>query len=86
MSKMSRLFLKLQKKGGEEEGKKGYFVVVAGEGDEPRRRFFVSLRFLSHPRFLGLLAMAEEEFGFSQKGALAIPLGSTQLEDILREL
>lgn len=66
--------------------KKGHFVVVAARGDEPGRRFVVSLRCLSHPRFLGLLAMAEEEFGFCQKGALAIPVRSSELEGILREL
>ncbi|CAA6666556.1 unnamed protein product [Spirodela intermedia] len=59
--------------GEEELVKKGHFVVVAARGDEPGRRFVVSLRCLSHPRFLDLLTMAEEEFGFCQEGALAIP-------------
>ncbi|THU58360.1 hypothetical protein C4D60_Mb03t13430 [Musa balbisiana] len=50
----------------------GHFAVVAVWGEQPKR-FVVSLSCLSHPVFLWLLELAEEEFGFRHEGAVAIP-------------
>ncbi|RWW41484.1 hypothetical protein BHE74_00053029 [Ensete ventricosum] len=69
----------------QEEVKEGQFAVVA-VWDEQRRRFLVSLRCLSHPVFLRLLELAEEEFGFRHEGAIAIPCRPSELERIIREL
>ncbi|MED6223432.1 hypothetical protein PIB30_073892 [Stylosanthes scabra] len=52
--------------------KQGHFVVIATQGWKPER-FFVKLSYLDHPEFVKLLEQAEEEFGFSQVGALEIP-------------
>ena len=52
--------------------KQGHFVVMATEGWRPER-FVIKLRYLNNPEFLKLLKQAEEEFGFSQEGALEIP-------------
>ncbi|KAL2345077.1 hypothetical protein Fmac_006362 [Flemingia macrophylla] len=60
--------------------KQGHFVVIATQGWKPER-FFVELGYLDHPDFLKLLKQAEEEFGFSQVGALEIPC---QPDDIKR--
>lgn len=61
-----------------------YFsVIMIGRG-EPRK-FFVALRYLSHPPFLKLLDAAEREFGFNQ-GILVIPCGPSELQRILRVL
>lgn len=67
--------------------KQGHFVVIATEGWE-QERFVVELCYLNNPEFLKLLKQAEEEFGFSQEGALAIPCRPHDLRRILgmREL
>ena len=62
--------------------KQGYFVVVATEGWKPER-FVVDLGYLNNPKFLKLLKQAEEEFGFSHEGALAIPCRPDDLERII---
>ncbi|EEF42909.1 calmodulin binding protein, putative [Ricinus communis] len=62
--------------------RKGHFVVVATQGWEPKR-FIVELGFLNNPQFLRLLKQAEEEFGFSHEGALAIPCRPDELQSIL---
>ncbi|KAL2466099.1 SAUR-like auxin-responsive protein family [Abeliophyllum distichum] len=53
--------------------KEGHFVVHTVDGES--RRFVVKLSYLAHPGFLNLLQQAEEEFGFRQKGNLAVPCG-----------
>ncbi|KAI4300307.1 hypothetical protein L6164_033699 [Bauhinia variegata] len=50
----------------------GHFAVFAKKGEETKR-FIVELDYLNNPAFLGLLELAEEEYGFRQKGALAVP-------------
>lgn len=60
----------------------GYFVVVATEGRKPER-FVIELGHLKNPEFLKLLKQAEEEFGFSQEGALAIPCQPGDLQRII---
>ena len=62
--------------------KQGYFVVVATECWKPER-FVVELGYLNNPEFLKLLKQAEEEFGFSHEGALAIPCQPDDLERII---
>ncbi|KAJ4704952.1 SAUR-like auxin-responsive protein family [Melia azedarach] len=62
--------------------REGHFVVVATEGWEPKR-FVIELGYLHHPEFLKLLKLAEEEFGFSQEGALAVPCRPDELQRIL---
>ena len=65
-----------------EDVKEGHFVVLAVNDKEPKR-FVVSLSCLSHPVFLRLLELAEEEFGFNQEGALAIPCRASELERVI---
>ena len=68
-----------------EDVKEGHFAVLA-VNDEVPKRFVVSLSCLSHPVFLRLLELAEEEFGFDQEGALAIPCRASELQGVLRAL
>lgn len=62
--------------------KQGYFVVIATQGWKPER-FCVELEYLDHPEFVKLLKQAEEEFGFSQDGAIAIPCEPDELKRII---
>ncbi|KAJ1418958.1 Small auxin-up RNA [Sesbania bispinosa] len=62
--------------------KEGHFVVIATEGWKPER-FFIELGYLDDPDFVNLLKQAEEEFGFSQVGALAIPCQPEELKKII---
>ena len=62
--------------------KQGHFVVIATEGWRPER-FFIELGYLDHPDFVKLLKQAEEEYGFSQVGALAIPCEPDDLKRII---
>lgn len=68
-----------------EDVEEGHFAVVA-VFDENSKRFVVSLSCLSHPMFLRLLELAEEEFGFRQEGPLAVPCRPSDLEKIIQEL
>jgi SAUR family protein len=60
----------------------GHFAVLAVEGEETQR-FVVELDHLTNPAFLRLLEQAEEEYGFTQKGALQIPCPPHELQKIL---
>ncbi|KAJ1394905.1 Small auxin-up RNA [Sesbania bispinosa] len=62
----------------------GHFVVLATNGEESKR-FVVKLDYLSDPAFLRLLDQAREEFGFRQKGALAVPFRPQELQKILHD-
>ncbi|KAF7804428.1 Auxin-induced protein 6B [Senna tora] len=62
--------------------KEGYFAVLAIKGEEPKR-FIVELEYLTNPAFMGLLDQAREEYGFRQKGALAVPCLPQELQKIL---
>ncbi|XP_044464961.1 auxin-induced protein 6B-like [Mangifera indica] len=71
----------------EEEGsggtvKKGHFAVVAVKGEKPKR-FIFELGYLNDPKFIKLLEQAQEEFGFEQKGVLAVPCQPEELQDIV---
>lgn len=60
----------------------GHVAVCVGANN---RRFIIRASFLNHPVFRKLLAQAEEEYGFTQTGPLAIPCCDESLfEEILR--
>ncbi|KAJ9181545.1 hypothetical protein P3X46_009666 [Hevea brasiliensis] len=63
--------------------KEGQFAVLAIKGEEIER-FVLEFSFLNNPAFVKLLKLAEEEFGFHQKGALAVPCRPEELQKILR--
>ncbi|XP_051150013.1 auxin-induced protein 6B-like [Andrographis paniculata] len=50
------------------------------------KRFVVRATYLNHPVFQNLLVQAEEEYGFSNSGPLAIPCDESVFEEILRFL
>uniref|UniRef100_A0A0E0BCK8 Uncharacterized protein n=1 Tax=Oryza glumipatula TaxID=40148 RepID=A0A0E0BCK8_9ORYZ len=52
---------------------KGCVTVRVGAEGEEQRRFAVPLAHLKHPLFGALLEEAEREYGFAQRGAIAIP-------------
>ncbi|KAJ9181546.1 hypothetical protein P3X46_009667 [Hevea brasiliensis] len=62
--------------------KQGHFAVIAVKGGEPKR-FVVELENLTNPAFMKLLEEAEEEYGFQQKGVLAVPCQPEELQIIL---
>ncbi|KAI3471875.1 hypothetical protein Pfo_028563 [Paulownia fortunei] len=65
--------------------KEGHFAILAkNEGEKPIR-FVVELCVLKHPAFLRLLKLAEEEYGFQQRGALAVPCQPEELRRILQD-
>ncbi|XP_025979780.1 auxin-induced protein X10A [Glycine max] len=66
---------------GPEDVREGYFVVLATKGGESKR-FIVGLHYLNDPACMGLRDQAQEEFGFRQKGALAIPCQPQELQKI----
>ncbi|KAL5539893.1 hypothetical protein UlMin_042928 [Ulmus minor] len=67
-----------------EDVKEGHFAVFAVKGGE-KKRFVVKLDYLTSPAFLRLLEQAEEEYGFRQRGALAVPCRPEELEKILED-
>lgn len=91
--KMAITKLQRRREDGEEESaanlpndvKKGHIAVVAVKGGEPKR-FIVELGILKNPKFLSLLKLAEEEYGFYQKGVLKIPCLPEELEDVLHHM
>lgn len=62
--------------------KEGHFAVLAVKGAE-KKRFVVKLDCLTSPAFRKLLEQAEEEYGFEQSGALAVPCRPEELQKIL---
>lgn len=65
-----------------EDVTEGHFTVVAIK-DEETRRFVVKLEYLTDPMFMELLNQARDEYGFRQKGALAVPCRPQELQNIL---
>ncbi|CAH8380146.1 unnamed protein product [Eruca vesicaria subsp. sativa] len=59
----------------------GHVAVSVGEN---RRRYVVRAKHLNHPIFRRLLAEAEEEYGFSNAGLLAIPCEESLFEEIVK--
>ncbi|XP_009613076.1 auxin-responsive protein SAUR50-like [Nicotiana tomentosiformis] len=68
--------------------KEGHFAVFAVNtgSEETRKRFILELNWLTNPAFLRLLKLAEEEYGFRQKGVLEIPCPPEELEKIILQL
>ncbi|KAI4349119.1 hypothetical protein L6164_009755 [Bauhinia variegata] len=62
--------------------REGHFAVLAIKGEETKR-FVIELDYLNDPAFLGLLDLAKEEYGFRNKGALAVPCRPQELQKIL---
>ncbi|KAK7337090.1 hypothetical protein VNO77_17649 [Canavalia gladiata] len=65
-----------------EDVREGHFAVIAMQGEETKR-FVVELEYLTDPAFVKLLDQAKEEYGFGQKGALAIPCSPQELQNII---
>ncbi|KAK4276517.1 hypothetical protein QN277_014658 [Acacia crassicarpa] len=59
----------------------GHVAVCVGNNS---RRFVVRASYLNHPVFKKLLVQAEEEYGFSNHGPLAIPCDEAVFEEVLR--
>ncbi|XP_047937878.1 auxin-induced protein 6B-like [Salvia hispanica] len=61
----------------------GHVALTVGSS---HKRFVVRTAYLNHPVFKKLLAQAEEEYGFTNSGPLAIPCEESLFEEILRYL
>ncbi|KAL6522052.1 hypothetical protein OROMI_031929 [Orobanche minor] len=61
----------------------GHVAVMVGSSC---KRFVVQTSYLNDPVFRKLLVQAEEEFGFTNAGPLAIPCHESLFEEILRYL
>ncbi|XVE69760.1 hypothetical protein DITRI_Ditri10aG0016900 [Diplodiscus trichospermus] len=59
----------------------GHVVVCVGTSC---RRFVVRATYLNHPVFKKLLIQAEEEYGFTNQGPLAIPCDESVFEEVIR--
>ncbi|KAL3326828.1 hypothetical protein AABB24_037503 [Solanum stoloniferum] len=66
--------------------KEGHFAIFAVNTKDERKRFILELNWLKNPTFLRLLKLAEEEYGFRQKGVLEIPCSPEELEKIILQL
>ncbi|KAF3632207.1 putative 2-oxoglutarate-dependent dioxygenase AOP1.2-like [Capsicum annuum] len=67
--------------------KEGHFAIFAvNTKDEERKRFILELNWLNNPALLRLLNLAEEEYGFTQRGVLKIPCPHEELEKIILQL
>lgn len=78
-----------EKQAVENEVKEGQFAIVAAKSaneEHKAERFVVELRILKHPGFLKLLELAEQEYGFQQKGVLAVPCQPDELRRILKDM
>ncbi|KAL0344656.1 UNVERIFIED_CONTAM: Auxin-responsive protein SAUR32 [Sesamum radiatum] len=66
--------------------KEGHFAILAVANEEEKPlRFVVTLGVLKNSAFLRLLKLAEEEYGFQQKGVLTIPCRPNELQRILQD-
>lgn len=61
---------------------KGFVTVRVGMEGEEKKRFVVPVDHFKHPMFMAMLAEAEKEFGFEQKGAIVIPCPVDQFKQI----
>ncbi|CAI9767743.1 unnamed protein product [Fraxinus pennsylvanica] len=57
---------------GKKDIPKGYVAITVGQGEE-QQRFIVPVIYINHPLFTELLNVAENEYGFDQKGPINIP-------------
>ncbi|MBA0773580.1 hypothetical protein Gotri_008847, partial [Gossypium trilobum] len=51
---------------------KGCLAIMVGQGEE-QQRFVIPVIYINHPLFMQLLKVAEDEYGFDQKGPITIP-------------
>ncbi|XP_068661906.1 protein SMALL AUXIN UP-REGULATED RNA 12-like [Aristolochia californica] len=58
----------------------GFFAVCVGE---ERKRYVIPLNYLKLQAFVALLSRAEEEFGFSNSGAIRLPCDTVFFEHLL---
>ncbi|KAL6623360.1 hypothetical protein ACP70R_033239 [Stipagrostis hirtigluma subsp. patula] len=66
---------------------KGYIpMVLVGDTTETEERILVHVSMLKEPSMVALLDMAEERFGYNQKGVLSIPCDMNHFEKGLIEL
>ncbi|KAJ4964008.1 hypothetical protein NE237_023947 [Protea cynaroides] len=61
----------------------GHVAISVGSSS---RRFVVRTTYLNHPVFKKLLVQAEEEYGFTNQGPLAIPCDENLFEEIIQFL
>ncbi|CAI9774205.1 unnamed protein product [Fraxinus pennsylvanica] len=57
---------------GKKDIPKGCVAITVGQGEE-QQRFIVPVIYINHPLFTELLKVAENEYGFDQKGPINIP-------------
>ncbi|KEH24027.1 putative small auxin-up RNA [Medicago truncatula] len=60
----------------------GFFAVIAMQGEETKR-FVLELDYLRNPHFMKLLEQAKDEYGYQQKGAIALPCKPQELQKII---
>ncbi|XP_039132337.1 auxin-responsive protein SAUR32-like [Dioscorea cayenensis subsp. rotundata] len=63
--------------------KKGKIGIRVGGNDEEQQRFDVSVEYLSHRLFTGLLREVEEEFGFDHDGPITLSCGVARFRRVL---
>nr|GMD33087.1 auxin-responsive protein SAUR15-like [Ipomoea batatas]GMD88413.1 auxin-responsive protein SAUR15-like [Ipomoea batatas] len=69
-------------KGGHREEKTAAGSLAVYVGEE-RQRFVVPTSYLSHPLFKILLEKAYDEFGFAQRGGLAVPCSVAAFREVV---
>ncbi|KAH0449029.1 hypothetical protein IEQ34_022829 [Dendrobium chrysotoxum] len=62
--------------------KKGCMAIRVGCEGEEKQRFVVPVEYVNHPLFVGLLKEAEKEYGFEQKGPIAIPCHVEEFQQV----
>ncbi|XP_012700075.1 indole-3-acetic acid-induced protein ARG7 [Setaria italica] len=68
---------------------KGYFPVMLvddGEDDEQGQRILVPVKMLREPCMEALLELAEQQFGYGQRGVLRIPCTAIHFQHIINGL
>ncbi|KAM3289497.1 indole-3-acetic acid-induced protein ARG7-like [Capsicum chacoense] len=61
----------------------GHIAITVGTNC---KRYVVRATYLNHPMFKKLLSQAEEEYGFTNSGPLAIPCNESFFEELLSHL
>ncbi|KAL4586196.1 hypothetical protein LXL04_010828 [Taraxacum kok-saghyz] len=65
---------------------KGCLAVKVGEAGGEQQRFVVPVIYFNHPLFMQLLKVAEEEYGFEQKGTITIPCNVHHFRTIINRI
>lgn len=61
---------------------KGCLAIMVGQQEAEQQRFVIPVMYMNHPLFAELLKEAEEEYGFAQKGPIAIPCGVEEFRHV----